>query len=65
MTDRKPPKPVRAWAVVDKHGQVIVPRLWSVHSLSVAFTTQRLAKSWCRPNQRPIRVTITPEPSDG
>ena len=65
MTDRKPPKPVRAWAVVDKHGQVQCGSYYSLSRDQIAFKTRKLARLWCEYEQRAIRVLITPEPSDG
>ena len=65
MTDRKPPKPVRAWAVADKRGQVQCGSYYSLSREQIAFKTKKLARLWCEYEQRAIRVLITPEPSDG
>ncbi len=64
-SDRKPPKPVRAWAVVDKRGQVQCGSYYSLPRQPIAFKTKTLARLWCEHDQRAIRVTIVPEPSDG
>ena len=64
-SDRKPPKPVRAWAVADKRGQVQCGSYYSLSREQIAFKTKKLARLWCEHEQRPIRVLITPEPSDG
>ena len=65
MPDRKPPKPVRAWAVADKRGQVQCGSYYSLSRDQIAFKTRKLARLWCEYEQRAIRVLIAPEPSDG
>jgi len=64
MTDRKPPKPVRAWAVVRKDNTILP---WSV-GRSKSEAVQHMPGPWATYRKygcRAIRVTIVPEPSDG
>lgn len=60
---RKPVKPMRAWAVVDKEGQLLM----NISDVPLVVATQKQAKAYCqtdwegKPFHRPVRVRIVAE----